>query len=142
LIEIVRNDYVDEGQTWLKDQSVYNVLSWAQTERGLFGHVGWSARKYICGDKDIRAKIERVLKESKLAGHQLPRLTPEAIVGSGGLVLGTLLVQAVPILGIAGAPVIAAVVVIIYRIGVDGFCSWAQKIHDNMEKGIDDPYQF
>jgi hypothetical protein len=47
-------------------------------------------------------------------------------VAAGGTALGTLLVQSVPVLGMVGAPVIAAIVVMLYAVGIDAFCKWVK----------------
>jgi hypothetical protein len=49
-------------------------------------------------------------------------MTPERIVGAGGLSLGVYLVQHVPVLGYAGAPVVAGTIVVLYVLGVEAFC--------------------
>ena len=38
--------------------------------------------------------------------------------------LGVELVQQIPELGVFGAPMVAAAVVVLYRLGLDGFCQW------------------
>ena len=98
----------------LAHYSLYQFAVDAQHERGFFAFFALTLRRYICGDKRIRKKVEDALKAiGKAGGSQVPRITPEAIVGAGGLTLGVYLVQNIPILGMAGAPVIAAVVVIL-----------------------------
>ena len=57
-------------------------------------------------------------------GFNLKNVKPEMVVASGGLAIGTWLVQAIPVLGIMGAPVIAGII-LIYTVGIDAFCSWA-----------------
>jgi|HubBroStandDraft_6_1064221.scaffolds.fasta_scaffold556339_1 hypothetical protein len=59
-------------------------------------------------------------------GGSLKAPTPEGLVGTGGLTLGVYLVHAVPALRMAGAPVIAGVVLILYVLGVDAFCQWSE----------------
>ena len=41
--------------------------------------------------------------------------------------------QAAPILGVVGAPVIAGFVLIVYRIGMDGFCEWTKQLEAPIE---------
>jgi hypothetical protein len=81
--------------------------------------------KYICGDEAIRKKVKDAIKASLKMEGQLNTLTPEAIVGAGGLTLWVYLVQSVPALGMVGAPVIAGIVVILYVLGVKAFCQWS-----------------
>ncbi len=112
---------IDEGQ-------VYAAARLAQTETGFFGYFAKDVQKYICGDPTVRQKVEDTIKtvdQSAGPGPKIPVITPESVVGAAGLALGAVLVQAVPVLGIVGAPVIAAVVLIIYTLGVDAFCRWS-----------------
>ena len=109
--------------------SLYQFAVDAQHERGFFALFARTLRKYICGDKKIRKKIEDALKAGGKAGFlKVPPITPEAIVAAGGLALGVYLVQAIPILGMVGAPVVAAVVVILYSLGLDAFCQWSERL--------------
>jgi hypothetical protein len=105
--------------------SVYDLAIIAHHERGFFSFLGVSCRKYLCKDKKLRGEIDRQVKDAKSAGFNLKNVTPEMVVASGGLAIGTSLVQAIPVLGIMGAPVIAGIVLIIYSVGIDAFCSWA-----------------
>jgi len=104
---------------------VYDLAQTAHHERGFFSFLAVSCRKYLCRDQNLRGEIDREVKSARSAGFNLKNTTPEIIVASGGLTIGTLLVQAIPVLGIMGAPVIAGIVFIIYSIGIDAFCSWA-----------------
>lgn len=98
----------------------------AKYERGFFRHLASSIHAYLCGDKKLRAKIDNALKAGARTGTALPKLSPESIVAAGGTALGTLLVQSVPVLGIVGAPVIAAIVLMLYAVGIDAFCNWVK----------------
>jgi hypothetical protein len=118
----------------IDERRVYAAARAAQTETGFFGLFAQDVRKYICGDPAIRQKIEDTIKtadrppatgQAAGPGRQIPVVTPESVVGAAGLALGAALVQAVPVLGIVGAPVIAGVVLIIYTLGVDAFCRWS-----------------
>jgi hypothetical protein len=109
----------------------------ASYEHGFFGYFAWVLRKYICGDKETRKLVNNAIKAGTKAGHKLPQITPEAIVASGGVALGALLVQRIPIMGMVGVPVIAAVVVILYTLGVDAFCKWSANLRTGEEKHLD-----
>jgi len=74
--------------------------------------------------KKLRKQIESQLQAEKRRGVGLQNVTPEMIVGSGGMAVGALIVQSVPILGMMGAPAIAGIILIIYNIGLDAFCRW------------------
>jgi hypothetical protein len=104
--------------------TTYQLAVDAHHESGFFGLYARALRKYICGDAEIRKKVEDAFQAYTKMGGSLKAPTPEGVVGTGGLALGAYLVQAVPILGMAGAPVIAGVVLIIYVLGVHAFCQW------------------
>lgn len=101
---------------------LYGFAVDAHYESGFFGRFSENIRKYICGDKAIRKKVDEAVRGASRSGNKLPQLTPEIIVASGGLALGAYLIQVVPLLGMVGAPVVAAVVLILYTLGVDAFC--------------------
>lgn len=121
-------DSLRQSNTQQRFESTYLLAQDAQYESGFFAYLARDLRRYICGDKVIRARVANAIRAGSALGTKLPNLTPEGIVGAGGLALGAYLVQVIPILGLAGAPVIAAIVVILYRIGVDAFCSWTDGI--------------
>jgi hypothetical protein len=109
----------------------------ASYEHGFFGYFAWVLRKYICGDKETRNRVDRAIKAGTKTGHKLPQITPETIVASGGVALGALLAERIPIMGMVGVPVIAAVVVILYTLGVDAFCQWSANLRTGQEKHLD-----
>ncbi len=113
--------------------SVYELAENAQCETGFFGYFARILRKYICGNPEIRKKVESAIEQAK-GDKTIPTITPEMVVGSGGLALGAYLVQTIPILGIVGAPVIAAVVVILYTLGVRAFCEWTEGLRTNEDE--------
>lgn len=104
--------------------SVHAIAEDAHYESGFFGHLAASARAYICGNADIRKKVEENIDKAKKAGLNVTLSAPEVVVGSGGVALGSYLVTAVPVLGFVGVPVIAGIVLLLYTIGIDAFCSW------------------
>ena len=73
----------------------------------------------------LRSQIDREVQRAKRVGLDLKNITPEIIVASGGLTIGAALVQNIPALAMMGAPVIAGLVFIVYSIGLDAFCRWA-----------------
>jgi hypothetical protein len=118
----------------LNHPTLFALAQDAQSETGFFGYFAQTISKYLCNDKVLRKKVEDALKASGKAGAKIPQLTPEAIVGAGGLSLGVLLVQSIPVMGIVGAPVVAAVVVILYRLGVEAFCDWSIDLKSNEQE--------
>lgn len=106
--------------------SVYDLAATAQSERGFFWYLAMSCRRYVCRDAKLRDEIERGVQTARRAGLDVKNVTPELIVTSGGLTIGAALVQAVPALGMMGAPVIAGIIFILYSIGIDAFCRWAR----------------
>jgi hypothetical protein len=109
---------------WLPPTTYEFALN-AQHERGFFGYLTISIRKYLCRDPELRKQIEEHVEYTRQAGYGITSISPEWVVGSAGLALGSLLVQSIPVLALVGAPVIAGLVVIIYTIGIDAFCQWA-----------------
>jgi hypothetical protein len=105
----------------------------AQFERGFFGYFARAVRKYICGDRVVREHVADALRESSLDKRGVV-FTPETIVASGGASLGVYLVQTVPLIGMVGAPAVAALVLIVYRLGVEGFCDWSAQLETNEEE--------
>jgi hypothetical protein len=108
--------------------SPYEFAQYLHYESGFFGGIATSLRKYICGDKKIRAKVKKALKAVPGIGTAIEGFTPETAVGAGGLSLGSYLVHAIPILGISAPAVAAAVVVILYTLGLDAFCAWSDTL--------------
>ena len=102
--------------------SVYQFAEDAGNELGFFGSLTKTLKKYICGVPEIREKVENALGNAGQDGKQFPTITPESIVGAGGLALGAYLIEVIPVLGFVGAPVIAAVLIILYTLGVHAFC--------------------
>lgn len=105
------------------ETGVYNLVLNLHHEYGVFTHFKGMLSDYICGDEEIRKKINGFLKNAGAGSPKLASVTPEKIVGAVGLALGGYLVNVVPFLGLVGAPVIAAVIVILFAIGVEAFCT-------------------
>jgi hypothetical protein len=124
-LETLRSDPEIISTLGWQPVNVYDLAQTAHHERGFFSFLAVSCRKYLCKDRKLRAEIDREVKSARSVGFDLRNITPEMLVASGGLTIGTSLVQAIPVLGIMGAPVIAGIVFIIYSIGIDAFCSWA-----------------
>lgn len=124
-LEALRSDpavSIDLGRV---PTSVYLLAVEAHHERGFFGYLLVACRKYLCQDKKLRDEVEKNVAAAKRAGFDVRNITPETVVGAGGLALGTMLVQSIPVLGIVGAPVIAGFVLLIYSVGLDALCQWA-----------------
>ena len=116
-------------ETGFQQSSPYSFATYLHYETGFFGGFAQTLRKYICGDTKIRNKVKQALKAVPGIGTAIAGATPETAVGAGGLSLGTYLIHTIPILGIAAPPVTAAVVVILYTLGVDAFCKWSTTLH-------------
>lgn len=133
-LDQIRRDLASDDP-YLRKWTVYDLAFDAQNETGFFGYFARTLQKYICNDRNVRRKVRNALKNSGEDGKRIPIITPESVVGAGGLTLGVILVQNIPVLGIVGAPVIAAVVVILYTLGVDAFCKWSKNLRtDEIEK--------
>jgi len=106
--------------------SVYGLAVDAHHERGFFAILTVSCRKYLCSEPKLREEISNQIEDARRAGIDIRNVTPETIVAVGGAAVGTVLIQSIPILGLVGTPVIAGLLVIIYKIGMHAFCQWAQ----------------
>jgi hypothetical protein len=132
-LERMQND-LSSNDNYIAQLSLYQFAEYAHHEVGFFGFFAREIRDYICGDKKIRKKVDDAIKSASRTGAKLPKLTPEVIVGAGGLTLGAYLVQTIPILGMVGAPVIAAIVLILYTLGIDAFCKWSQTLRTDEDE--------
>src|SRR6266487_1575900 len=101
--------------------TVYDLALTLQYERGFFACLATSTRKYICGDPALRQKIDAEVKASLPGGGAVQLLTR----GAASTMVTTTLVQLVPWLAVAGAPLIAGLVLLIMSIGLDAFCDWS-----------------
>jgi hypothetical protein len=116
------------------DGDAYDLAVQAHHERGFFAHLAGSTAHYICGDPAVRDEVERAVNEARNAGVNVSLTSPNVIMGSAGMSVGVLLVQSVPFLGFVGAPVIAGLILILYRIGVDAFCGWSRDLYAPLER--------
>ncbi|MHC5762971.1 hypothetical protein [Nostoc sp.] len=123
-LEQIRRELATDSPRYEK-MSVYELAQDAEYETGFFGYFARTISKYICRDPEIRKKVEDAIKAASEGNNKIFIVTPEYIVGTSGLAFGVFLVNTIPILGFVGAPVIAAVVVILYTLGVDAFCNWS-----------------
>ncbi|MCV2393807.1 hypothetical protein OEB99_05750 [Actinotalea sp. M2MS4P-6] len=114
--------------------STYEFAADAGWETGFFGYFARAVRRYICGEPAIRAKVEEAMSSARKGGVAVAELSPEIVVASGGAALATFLVASVPILGIVGVPVIVALVLILYRLGVEGFCEWSDHLRTDEDE--------
>ncbi|WP_271593061.1 hypothetical protein [Bradyrhizobium sp. CCBAU 65884] len=109
----------------------YQLALQAHHESGFFALLMRVVRGYICGDPKIRKMIDEAFKKIGRLG-KAP--TPETVVGAGGLTLGAYLVQLIPALGMLGAPVIAALILILYLLGSKAFCEWSGQLNTTNEE--------
>jgi hypothetical protein len=56
------------------------------------------------------------------------------LVQAGGVALATLLVSHIPVLAIVGAPVLSGIVLLIFTIGIDAFCTWLGNVQAGFEQ--------
>jgi hypothetical protein len=127
LFDKMRLELASEDE-WFTTISNFILAQEAHHERGFFGLYARALHKYICGDKEIRKKVDDAFKAYSRIGGRIKAPTPEGIVGAGGITLGAYLIQHVPLLGLAGAPVVAGVVLVLYVLGVNAFCEWSKQV--------------
>jgi hypothetical protein len=117
--------------------TVLQLAEYATHEIGFFGYLARSAARYICADTELQKKINKSVTEAKAAGFGAKPLRPESLVQAGGLALGVLLIEHVPVFRFAGAPVISGFVLVLYSIGADAYCSYVRDyIHDKTKTGL------
>lgn len=92
-------------------------------ETGFFWHLLRSVRKYVCEDPTFSQELKEEIDELRRSGTAAT--LPSASIAA---TLAATLVAHVPWLGIASAPLIAGIVVLLWRIGCDAFCSWSAEI--------------
>jgi endonuclease G len=124
-LEWLRGELSKQGMT---TTDPYQLALEAQHESGFFALLMRALRGYICGDPKIRKMIDDAFTKIGKLG-KAP--TPETIIGAGGLTLGAYLVQLIPALGMLGAPVIAALILILYLLGSKAFCEWSGQLKTN-----------
>lgn len=128
-LEALRTD-ADVLQSLGKDklETAAELAQAAHREAGFFACLAASLKKYLCGNPKIREEIEKIIKEGKAAGLNVSNATPEIIVLSGGTAVASYLITHVAFFGFLGAPVIAGLVLVIYKVGLDAFCHWSNPI--------------
>jgi hypothetical protein len=136
-VEILRQEEKQEHE--YVPESAFAFAAHAPGERGFFAYLARSCRRYICGDPEIQARLDDEMDRARKAGVDLK--DPRTIVASLGGALGIALVQAVPVLAVVGAPVIAGLVLVIYSVGADAFCEWAVSVSvdSRSAEGFNDP---
>jgi hypothetical protein len=132
-LEAICGELSEEGG----NPTVLQLAEYATHEIGFFGYLARSAARYICGDAELRKKINKSVAEAKTAGFNAKHLRPEVLVQAGGLALGSHLVTHIPVFAFVGAPVIAGFVLVLYSIGTDAYCSYVRDyIHDKTQTGL------
>jgi hypothetical protein len=124
----------EQPKTRKHPASVGKLAEHAYYERAFFGLLAQSAAKYIRGNPALRAQIDKSIADAKAQGFTTKRLAPDVLVQTGGLTLATILIAHIPILAVAGAPVIAGFVVVLYSIGSDAFCQYVHAFSAPKEK--------
>jgi len=126
LAALQQDEEVIKSRGWASPPPVTVLVTDAQSESGFFSYLTVSCRKYLCQDRELREEISSEVEQVKrTTGLDVRSVTPEMLIASGGVAIGTSLVQSIPILAFVGTPVIAGLVLIIYKIGMEAFCQWA-----------------
>jgi hypothetical protein len=111
-------------------QNEYAVAQDAQFERGFFWYLVLACREYLCDDQ-LRSEINNKVEGAQHADLDTENLTPKAIARPESVAIGALLIQRVPVLSVVDVSVIAGLILIIYRVGLDVFCQWAYQFESN-----------
>jgi hypothetical protein len=94
-------------------------------ERGFWWYMAKSAHSYICGNKKLEQQIEAAAAEVQQQGGPAALVSRQALLAAGSSTVATVLIQTIPWLSIAAAPVLTGLVIVICSIGINGFCGWA-----------------
>ena len=95
-------------------------------ETGFFWHLLRSLRNYICCDRcdpQFSRQLQTTIGDLRRSGTSAT--LPSA---SAAATLATLLATHVPWLRIASPPVVTGVVLLLWQIGYEAFCSWSGEI--------------
>jgi len=104
--------------------STYQLASYAHYESGFFECLAKSVRKHVCSDLPSGRKVKDAVARARSPLKHEATASRDVIAGTAGASIAAALMSAVPFLGIVGAPVIAGIVLILYKIGIDAFCEW------------------
>jgi hypothetical protein len=121
LIEQLQKESVEYGEE--NYPSIDAMVERVKSESGLFWHLVRSIRKYICNDPKFARELSQKMDGLRQAG--VAATLPSASIAAS---LATTVAVQIPWLGIASAPVITGVVILLWNIGSDAFCSWSAEI--------------
>ncbi len=92
-------------------------------ETGFFWHLLRAIRKYICEDPEFSRKLDNKMDELRASGKDI-----NVPSGATAATIAAFLVEEVTWLGIASTPLITGIVLLLWYIGCDAFCSWSAEI--------------
>ena len=125
LLDQMRTEDWIQGARGYQPATVAELASDANYERGFWWYLAKSAHRYICGNQQLEQQLQVAADEVRRQGGPAALVSRNALVGAATSSLSVALVQAVPWLSTAAAPVLTGLVIVICTIGVDGFCDWA-----------------
>lgn len=126
VVDRLRHEESTEG-TWVPETTL-EFVQYVPTERGFFGYLARSFRRYICQDPTLAGQVAANIEGARRVGLDI--LDPKTAVAATGAALGTLLVQSSPVFGVIGVSGIAGIVLVLYSVGLDAFCDWAKSVAD------------
>jgi hypothetical protein len=106
--------------------SVSNLAIAAHYEMGFFYYLSRSCRRFICGNPTIKKEISKSEEQIQKAISTDNLITPKKLLSfSGATSIAGYLIQAIPWLTTASIPLLAPLILIIGKIGIDAFCDWS-----------------
>jgi hypothetical protein len=133
---------LDELRTenWIPDargyrpENVQQLAEDAMYERGFFWYLAKSAREYICDDKVLEKQLQAKVDEVQRHGGAAAIVSRDSLVAGAAMGLATAIIQAIPWLSAAAAPILTGLVIVVCTVGINGYCEWAADRLQDPEK--------
>lgn len=123
LDELRTENWIPELRKY-RPESVQQLAENAMYERGFFWYVAKSAREYICGDKVREKQVQAAVDEVQRYGGAAAIVSRDSLVGAAAMGLAAALIQAIPWLSAAAAPILTGLVIVVCTVGIKGYCEW------------------
>ena len=125
LLEILRKEkWIPDLREGFEPENVQQLAENAMYERGFFWYLAKSARGYICDNKVLEKQLQATVDEVQRHGGAAAIVSRDSLVGAAAMGLATALIQAIPWLSAAAAPILTGLVIVVCTVGIKGYCEW------------------